>query len=160
MINKKLVGRCGLYCGACVIYRAYRDSERLRQMLAAENSCKSEEIRCEGCQAVLTRKWKADRHWGKNCKIIACLKAKRLSFCYECDVYPECGILHRIADFYWKHGDNLLDNLERIKAGKVVEWLEAEDKKWRCKKCNKPIARDLTECHWCGAKLRKALPGR
>jgi|GEM_PF-5718436 hypothetical protein len=26
MANRDLVGRCGLYCGACIIYRAYVDS--------------------------------------------------------------------------------------------------------------------------------------
>jgi len=34
MIDERLVGRCGLFCGACVVYRAYKDSEQLRQMLA------------------------------------------------------------------------------------------------------------------------------
>lgn len=33
MTNKNLVGRCSLYCGACIIYRAYKDSEKLRQKL-------------------------------------------------------------------------------------------------------------------------------
>jgi len=155
MINKELVGRCGLYCGACVIHRAYKDSERLRQILAKDNNCEPEEIRCEGCQAVLTKKWKADENWGKNCKIITCLETNGLNFCYECDVYPECEKFHKIADFYLKHGDNLIENLAKIKAGKVVEWLEAENKKWRCQKCYKPIARDLTECHWCNAQLKE-----
>ncbi|MCK4247085.1 MAG: DUF3795 domain-containing protein, partial [Methanomicrobia archaeon] len=50
MINENLVGRCGLYCGACIIYRAYKDSEELRRIIAKDNNCKPEEIRCEGCQ--------------------------------------------------------------------------------------------------------------
>ncbi|MDH5440187.1 MAG: hypothetical protein OEZ48_08175 [Candidatus Bathyarchaeota archaeon] len=41
-----------------------------------------------------------------------------------------------------------------IKAGKVKEWLEEEDKKWRCGGCGKPTAMYLKDCHWCGAKLR------
>ena len=31
MVNKNLVGRCGLYCGFCLIYRAGKDSEKLRR---------------------------------------------------------------------------------------------------------------------------------
>jgi|Deesub1362B_J571_1020462.scaffolds.fasta_scaffold00621_1 hypothetical protein len=155
MINKKLVGRCGLYCGACTIYRAYKDSEQLRQMLAKKYNCNPEEIRCEGCQAVLTEKLEVDENWGRNCKIIKCLENKGLNFCYECDIYPECEKFHEIADFCLKYGANLIENLNKIKTGKIAEWLEAEDKKWRCKKCGKPIALELIECHWCGAKLRE-----
>jgi len=34
LVDKNLVGRCGLYCGSCLIYRAYKDSEQLRQKIA------------------------------------------------------------------------------------------------------------------------------
>ena len=30
LVDKNLVGRCGLYCGFCLIYRAGKDSEKLR----------------------------------------------------------------------------------------------------------------------------------
>jgi hypothetical protein len=66
LVNENLVGRCGLYCGACIIYRAGKDSEKLRRTVAEKENCKPDEIRCEG--------------WGKNCKIVKCLEAKRLVF--------------------------------------------------------------------------------
>jgi rubrerythrin len=47
-----------------------------------------------------------------------------------------------------------MENLEKIKVGKVEEWLEEEDEKWRCRKCGNPVSAYLDECHWCGAKLR------
>ena len=153
LVNKNLVGRCGLYCGACIIYRAYKDSEQLRQKIAQENNCKPEEIRCEGCQTALTNGWDVEEIWGKNCKIVKCLEAKGVNFCYECSEYLDCIKFHGIADSCLKHGENLMENLNKIKTGKVNEWLEEEDKKWRCHKCGKPIAMQLTECHWCGAKL-------
>lgn len=155
MINKNLVGRCGLYCGACIIYRAYKDSEQLRKNVAEREKCKPEDIRCEGCQTVLTDGWNIEETWGKNCKIIMCLESRGLKYCYECDVYPNCERFHEIADSCLKDGENLMENLNKIKTGKVEEWLEAEDKKWRCQKCRKPIAMHLTECHWCGAKINK-----
>jgi hypothetical protein len=153
LVNKNLVGRCGLYCGACIIYRAYKDSERLRREIAERENCSAEEIRCEGCQTVLTSGWNS-KEWGMNCKIVKCLEAKGLNFCYECDMYPECEKFHAEADSCLKHGENLMDNLNRIKAEEVEEWLEEEDKKWRCQKCGRPISMQLTECHWCGAKSR------
>ena len=83
-----------------------------------------------------------------------CLEAKGLNFCYECDTYPNCEKFHRVADYALKRGENLVENLAKIKAGKVEEWLEEEDRKWRCPKCDKPISLYLDECHWCGAKLK------
>jgi len=154
LINKKLVGRCGLYCGACVIHRAYKDSEKLRRAIAEENNCKPEEIRCEGCQTVLTDGWDvANQEWGKNCKIVKCLEAKGLNFCYECDKYPDCEKFQEIADGCLKHGENLMKNLDKIKTGRVEEWLKEEDKKWRCPKCRRPISMHSTECHWCGTEV-------
>ncbi|MFQ6074017.1 MAG: DUF3795 domain-containing protein [Candidatus Bathyarchaeia archaeon] len=131
MVNKNLVGRCGLYCGACIIYRAYKDSEQLRRIIAERENCKPEEIRCEGCQTVLTNGWDVEgEQRGKNCKIVMCLEAKGLNFCYECDTYPKCEKFRRIADSCSKHGENLTANLNKIKAGKAEEWLEEEDRRW------------------------------
>lgn len=154
LVNRNLVGRCGLYCGACVIYRAYKDSEQLRRLVAERENCKPEDIRCEGCQTVLTNGWDVKgQEWGKNCRTVMCLEAKGLDFCYECGEYPKCEKFRLIADSCLKHGENLMENLNKIKASKVEEWLEEEDKKWRCQKCGKPVAMHLTECHWCGAKI-------
>ena len=153
LANKNLVGRCGLYCGACKIYRAYKDSEQLRRIIAEENNCKPEEVRCEGCQTVSTNGWNVEKIWGRNCEIVKCLDTKGLDFCYECDEYPDCKKFRQLADDCLKQGENLMENLSKIKAGKVEEWLEEEDKKWRCQKCGKPVTWDLTKCHWCGVKL-------
>jgi hypothetical protein len=35
-LNKNLAGGCGLYCGICEIYRAYKDSKELREELAKD----------------------------------------------------------------------------------------------------------------------------
>jgi len=45
-----------------------------------------------------------------------------------------------------------IENLERIKAGGVKEWLAEEEKKWVCRECENPIS-DSAKCHWCGAEL-------
>lgn len=67
MVNRNLVGRCGLYCGACIIYRAGKDSERLRRIIAEQKNCEPEDIRCEGCQTVLADGLDSKER-GKNCK--------------------------------------------------------------------------------------------
>jgi len=152
MVNRNFVGRCGLYCGACIIYRAYKDSAELRESIARDYRRSPEDVRCEGCQTVTLDGWDMDQEWGKNCLIVRCLNEKGLNFCYQCDTYPECEKFRGIAESCLKRGENLMENLEKIKAGKVEEWLEEEDKKWRCEKCGKPISMHLTECRWCGAK--------
>ncbi len=158
MVNKNLVGRCGLYCGACIIYRAYKDSEKLRQTIAEREGCKPKDIRCEGCQTVLVNGWDVKgQEWGRNCKIIKCLENRKLRFCYECSVYPKCEKFWEIAGSCLKHGENLEENLAEIKSGRIEEWLKEKDRKWRCKKCNKPIAMHLTECHWCGATKKRKI---
>lgn len=152
MVKGNLVGRCGIYCGSCIIYRAYKDSEQLRQRVAERENCEPEDIRCEGCQTVLTNGWES-KEWGKNCRIVECLQAKGLDFCYECDMYPNCENFTELANHSLKYGESLTDNLKKIEAGKVEEWLEEEAEKWRCHKCGKPISRYLKECHWCGEKI-------
>jgi len=156
MVNYALVGRCGLYCGSCMIYRAYKESGKLRQLIVKKADCKLEDVRCEGCQTVLTEGWDVQgQPWGKNCEIIKCLETKSLKFCYECDTYPNCEKFQEIYNSKLRNGENLIKNLERIKAGKVKDWLEEEEEKWVCQICGKPIS-DYEECHWCGAKLEKS----
>ncbi|TET63574.1 DUF3795 domain-containing protein [Candidatus Bathyarchaeota archaeon] len=155
MVSYALVGRCGLYCGSCMIYRAYKESGKFRKLIAERAKCRPEDIRCEGCQTVLTEGWNVEgQQWGKNCKIVRCLEAKGLKFCYECGTFPDCDKFREIYDSELRHGENLIENSKRIKAGEVKEWLEEEEKKWVCKKCGKPIS-DYEEYHWCGAKLHR-----
>ncbi|NIQ05333.1 MAG: DUF3795 domain-containing protein [Candidatus Korarchaeota archaeon] len=152
IVNKNLVGRCGIYCGSCTIYRAYKDSEKLRRLLAEEHNCIPEDIRCEGCQTVLRGGWEGEEEWGKKCKIIKCLEGSGLEFCYDCKKYPECEKFSELAEFYLKKGENLTKNLEQIKHGKIKEWLVEKENKWRCEACGNPIS-TLPECHWCGSPI-------
>jgi hypothetical protein len=154
LVNENLVGRCGLYCGSCIIYRAHRDSIQLRQLVADHENCRPEDVRCEGCQTVLTSGWNEDQEWGRHCRIVKCLEDKGLDFCYQCDIYPDCEKFLELGEIASKmEVEDLMENLEKIKAGKVAEWLEEEDMKWRCHECGKPVSRHLQECHWCGAEL-------
>lgn len=124
MVDRNLVGRCGVYCGSCIIYRAYRDSEQLRRRVAERQNCGLEDVQCQGCQTVLVDGWEKDGKWGKNCRIVRCLEAKGLDFCYQCDMYPNCKNFRELADHHLlRYSENLTDNLKKIKAGEVEEWL-------------------------------------
>jgi len=154
LTNNNLVGRCGLYCGGCRIYRAYKDSESLRQSIAKRYKLTPEEVRCEGCQALNEQSW-GKGGWGKNCKTVKCLNAKGLNFCYECENYETCERFEKWASICAKIGVNLRENLAMIKAGRVEEWLRQEEERWTCQNCNQPTSFDLKKCHWCGTKLKR-----
>ncbi|UCE36450.1 MAG: DUF3795 domain-containing protein [Thermoplasmata archaeon] len=154
MLNKNLIGRCGLYCGTCRIYRAYMDSEKLQKEFAKEFKCSPEEVFCEGCQKLDDRGWDKEKYWGSNCKIVKCLNKKRLDFCYECNEYDTCKKFDKFHSICLKIGINLRDNLVMIKNGNIDEWMELEIERWKCPNCGKPISVDLKNCHWCGNKLR------
>lgn len=153
MTDRSLVGRCGLYCGACLIYRAHRDSAQLRESVAADYGRSPEEVRCEGCQTAALDGWDMDERWGKNCRIVGCLDGKGLDFCFQCESYPECEKFREPFDSCLERGENLMENLGKIEAGRVEEWLREEAERWRCRRCGKPVSQHLKECHWCGAEI-------
>jgi len=159
MVNKNLnlIGRCGLYCGICAIYRAYKDSKELQGKLAKSYECLPEKVRCEGCQALDIYGWTHEKEWGSNCKILKCLNIKGLGFCYECFYYDTCQKHAELDKEYSRLGMYLRANLQMIQEGKAVEWLLEQDKRWRCPKCSNPIivSSDFKDCHWCGNKLRE-----
>lgn len=155
MADENLIGRCGLYCGICEIYRAGKDSKGLRETLASRHNCRPEEVRCDGCQKLGVSGWSQEEEWGTNCKILKCLNAKKLNFCYECSEYDTCQNHAEFAKICSGLRMDLRENLRMIQRGKAEEWLLAQDKKWRCPKCNHPIivSYNFKICHWCGTKL-------
>jgi len=107
-----LVGRCGLYCGACGIYRAYKDDGELLKNILRCFKCPPEKVRCEGCMALTSQ------CWGNDCGIVQCLKIKGLDFCYECREYESmsCEKFEKLAKSYLSSGVNLsLKELEEEK---------------------------------------------
>lgn len=152
VLDRRLVGRCGMYCGHCHIYRAYRDSPSLRVKLAAKYGCSPGDIRCDGCQVVRARGWSGDSHWGRYCRILECLGDRGVRFCHECPTWPNCPGWTELAENYHMFGVDLKANLEMIRDGKVLEWLDQQDRKWRCVHCHSPIAvsEEIGHCLRCG----------
>jgi len=159
MSLENLVGRCGLYCGACTIYRAYKDRGKLLENVAKYNNCHPEEIHCQGCQTALRDGWSFENEWGANCSYLKCLEARGLEFCYQCPEYSQCQKFDELARSALMHGEDIRENLERIKAGDTKNWLAEQDRKWRCPSCGNPVPIRIKECHWCGGKINQNYPG-
>jgi hypothetical protein len=141
-----LVGRCGLYCGACGIYRAERDDQEWRKRLAEHFKCPIEKVRCAGCSAL------TPQCWGYECKIVKCLNENGYQYCYECSQYRErsCDEFEQLSRRYLEDdGVNLRENLAQIEAGKVEEWLRHSEQFYRCPVCRKPVMTGARKCHHC-----------
>jgi hypothetical protein len=149
MTDKDLAGRCGLYCGACSIYRAYKDGGEYLKRLSEHFKCPPEKVRCEGCQ-ILTPEC-----WGNDCEIVQCLKVKRYGFCYECPQYEDqsCEKFEELAKRYLEDNVDVRANLEKIKSGRVKEWLRESKKRFRCPYCKKPLPEGSKKCCHCGKEF-------
>lgn len=147
-MNHQLTGKCGLYCGACNIYRAERDSAELRRKLAKNAGCSPDQVRCNGCGGLT-----ADC-WGNGCKIVQCLAAKGFDFCYECPEFEagRCGKYEDLYTVYMEAGVDLKKNSGRIKAGQGAQWLRESEELFRCKSCGMPVTVWSVQCHHCGGK--------
>jgi hypothetical protein len=150
MSSKNLVGKCGLFCGACSIYRAERDSEDWRTRIAEKSNCSVDKVRCNGCGDLTSE------CWGKGCKIVLCTQTRGYNFCYECPEYESnnCSKYDSLSKRYISVGVDLRENLRRIKEGKIDEWLLQSEELFRCTACDKPISAWSSECHRCGSKLK------
>jgi hypothetical protein len=151
MVTQNLVGRCGLYCGACGIYRAYKNGGAYRRRLAENFKCAPETVRCEGCQALTSE------CWGNACTIIRCLNENGFQFCYECADFlnHSCEQFEKLAKSSSEYDEDLRANLARIQADDVDSWLQECEVKFRCAYCGEPLpARSLKkQCYHCGKDL-------
>lgn len=143
MTNNTLAGRCGLYCGACSIYRAERDDPEYRKRLALRFNCPPEKVRCRGCGDL------TPECWGFDCKFVKCLKKKGHKFCFECSDYENrsCEMFEKFSsDYLQEDGVDLRKNLSLIKQGKVDEWLRHSEEFYTCRFCGKPLIAGAKSC--------------
>lgn len=149
MNKQDLVGRCGLYCGSCVIYRAERDSPEKQKQLAEKWKCAPEKVRCNGCGALTSN------CWGFDCKFVVCQNKKGYKFCYECPDYDSkiCKMYEDLSKSYLEEdGVDMRKSLAMIKQGKIDDWLELMNGKYTCKFCGKPTMTGAEKCHHCEKK--------
>jgi hypothetical protein len=152
-MNRNLAGRCGMYCGACEIRRAYEDAGKLRVEVAQRFSCLPAEVRCNGCRAVHIVGWARDPEWGRNCRILHCLKTQKLETCADCAQHSECDRWRTLSEECEKRGIDLKENLRQMTGPGIDDWLKAQDERWRCQNCGQRVVASFEDpkCHHCGA---------
>ncbi len=142
------VAPCGLHCGICTMYRAYHDQNLdlwedtprnfrrqlglFRRELGLGEKIDFKDIACEGCRSSTLFSYCAE------CSIRKCvLEEKGLEWCYQCESFP-CQML-RDFQSYWRMP--IVENLREIQKIGLDRWLEQEEEKWSCPKCD-------TKLHW------------
>ncbi len=152
MEDTQLLSRCGIYCGACYVYRAERDCGDFIREVAEWQKVELEQIKCNGCLAPIEEKW-------PNCQKCypgKCLQEKGFNFCYECDKFWDysCEIYKNLEEFCDKRGENIRQNLIKIMAD-ALKWLEEQREKWRCDSCGETYSWYDETCHNCGKMLNR-----
>ena len=147
MVEEHLAAVCGLYCGACVIYRACHDNNQKR-IEGFQNN-----LYCDGCLSGgrLTE-------YCQQCAIRLCPSDKQgVTRCSDCPDFP-CSL---ITDFNYdgiRHHAEVLDNVRRMCEIGVTDWLMEQDKQWRCAQCGAPVEWYARPCFQCGAPQPRRLP--
>ena len=151
---EKIVGICGLYCGSCPSYLAYKKNDvELLEKMSRERGFSIEELRCEGC---LSDKVSANCR-GCRAGFRECAEEKQVSWCFQCDDFP----CQRVKDFTKvhivngiPHHEHIIEDLEYMKTHGVEPWVEKQEKAAQCPGCGETLYWCDRECTSCGAKVR------
>ena len=137
--NEKLIAPCGMNCGVCSGYLAFK------------NDLKSKGIRmpyCAGC-----------RPRGKNCAFLKkrceLLMNGRVQYCHECTEFPCRNLQHIDKRYRTKYRMSMIENLEYIKENGIKLFLEKEAEKWRCPEFGDVICCHNGICFNCGQEKLK-----
>jgi hypothetical protein len=151
MMERHLIGRCGLYCGACTIYRAERDRAELRGRMAEHFKCKPEEIRCVGCNP------EDPGCWTPNCNRSKCLMEKGFQNCADCpDARPEsCDWFAELRERYLARGFDVAESLALLRQAGPEGWLKRMEARYGCPACGTKLTLSDTNCTNCGNEVSR-----
>ncbi len=137
---------CGLYCGACFIMNAYKQS---RSDCLSEDwisPLEDKEIKCQGCKSELVFEN------FRGCQIRSCAKSKGIEFCNTCSDFP-CEKIKSFQNRNVAHHNVAIQSLEIIKERGFQEWLKQQKEQWLCSNCGYPFSWYEENCIHCGTQL-------
>ena len=151
MADPRLLSRCGIYCGACYVYRAERDGGTLLDELSAKIGVTRDEIKCNGCSGPVGEQWPNCQ----NCSFKACQSGKGVENCAQCSDFETCPDYKRAIDFTNYRGEDMREGVSRIGAGDGEAWLAEQGKLWSCPACGQPLMWYDNNCRRCGEKVKQ-----
>jgi len=157
-MNEPLAAVCGLYCGACALYRARRDDnpQRLRAILQASTERRNapeDEIQCDGCLGggSLTP-------YCRNCKMRLCAEGKPgVTRCSDCSDFP-CNMITDFNNDGMRHHAEALENLRHMQETGPEKWIIEQEERWRCPECRAQVHWYERTCYSCGIMQPYRLP--
>jgi len=151
VVDPRLLSRCGIYCGACFIFRAQRDGGPLLEAMSRRFGVPPAEIRCSGCSSPYEERWRNCQR----CSLVACQVRRGLESCGGCSELSECLDHKFLRDFSAYRGEDAVSGLRWISSGDSDAWLREQKKRWSCPRCRAPYMWYDNVCRRCGEQLRK-----
>lgn len=147
MDESRLLGACGLYCGACYHYRAsFPDGKHLLEE-ARRQGRSTADFTCRGCRSDVLYV-----HRGcAQCEIRACTDSRGIPHCGLCAESP-CERLRAFHSDGHLHHLDIFDQLEELRAKGSDSWLAEQEQRWRCQ-CRAGFSWYEETCRRCGALL-------
>lgn len=156
MEGEHLVAVCGLYCGACTLYRTRRDNNPQQlEELQRNLSQRGQEVTldCDGCLSGgrLTP-------YCQECKMRLCAAEKpEVTRCSDCAEFP-CSLINNFNDDGIRHHAEVIDNLRQIQQTGTEVWLKEQQERWSCPQCGTPMDWYARTCFKCEAEQPYRLP--
>ena len=158
MEGEHLAGVCGLYCGACTLYRALRDQNQERLEKLAKNMSErwgmsTDEMQCDGCLSGGKL-----MPYCQQCKISLCAEEKPgVTRCSDCPDFP-CSLITNFNNDGVAHHGAVFENIRRQQKVGVEEWLQEEYERMRCQFCGVSLDWYAKVCHRCGTTEPLTIP--
>ena len=142
--DKQLVAVCGLFCPACGIFIARKESQEKQRRMAGNLQVPVEALKCSGCRA------EKRFVFCETCKMSACAEKKEIDYCVECTEYP-CTTLKKFQSAM-PHRIELWQTQARIKEIGFEKWFEEMIEHYSCPQCGTINSAYHLACRECGAK--------
>lgn len=147
-------GICGIYCGSCPNYLAFRngDVEMIKQ-LAQDKGFPGDAMRCDGCLSNRVSLHCAGCRHGFR----ACAEDHGVTWCFECADFP-CQRLEDFRDVHIidgiSHHATVVEELSDMKTTGVVNWVKKNDAESRCPECDASNYWFARKCSVCSRSIR------
>ena len=145
-MDQNKVGKCGLYCGACLFYCATKDT-KVRQKLEKEWGKWDEAWYCQGCGDL------DEKSCCHGCEILSCLQEKELQHCADCKE-KDCKKVQQFDTDDVCHHKTARPNRDRIQKIGCEAWFEEQVIRWKCPSCGAYFMWYTQKCPQCGESVK------
>jgi hypothetical protein len=147
--DKKLVAACGLFCPACIVFIATRETPDKREKLSQSLNIPLEMLHCDGCRS------EKRFSYCQTCKLVVCANKKGVDFCGSCVDFPcadlkefQAGKPHRLE---------LWHDQQRIRELGYEKWFAEMLEHYSCPQCDTLNSAYHVSCRECGTTPANAF---